>query len=79
MKQTISILGCGWLGAPLAYSLLKKGFDVKGSTTSVEKVALLKESGIEPFLINIENLQINIDEFLKAEILIIAIPSLFHY
>jgi 3-hydroxyisobutyrate dehydrogenase-like beta-hydroxyacid dehydrogenase len=29
----ISILGCGWLGFPLAKALLKDGFTVKGSTT----------------------------------------------
>ena len=28
MKQ-ISILGCGWLGSPLAKSLLEKGFSVE--------------------------------------------------
>jgi len=47
----ISILGCGWLGLPLAKALLKNEFSVKGSTTSVEKLSVLKNSGIEPFLI----------------------------
>jgi UDP-N-acetyl-D-mannosaminuronate dehydrogenase len=32
MKQ-ISILGCGWLGLPLAKALLQKGFSVHGSKT----------------------------------------------
>jgi len=47
----ISILGCGWLGLPLAKALLKNEFSVKGSTTSIEKLSVLKNSGIEPFLI----------------------------
>ena len=34
----VSILGCGWLGLPLAKSLIEKGFSVNGSTTSVEKI-----------------------------------------
>lgn len=49
----ISILGCGWLGLPLAKALLENGFSVNGSTTSVEKISGLKKSGINPFLINV--------------------------
>ncbi len=37
-KTDNSILGCGWLGKPLAVSLLDEGFNVKGSTTSEEKL-----------------------------------------
>ena len=50
MKQ-ISILGCGWLGFPLAKRLLQEGFAVKGSTTSAEKLAELENAGIQPFLL----------------------------
>ena len=49
----ISILGCGWLGLPLAKALLEKGFSVNGSTTSTEKLSVLENSGISPFLINL--------------------------
>ena len=49
----ISILGCGWLGLPLAKALLNKGFQVSGSTTTVERLSLLKNEGINPFLIDI--------------------------
>lgn len=49
----ISILGCGWLGFPLAKALLLKGFSVKGSTTSSEKLATLEKAGITPFLITL--------------------------
>ena len=76
MKQ-ISILGCGWLGMPLAKSLLEKGFSVKGSTTSLEKISVLESSGIQPFQIVLSEKHINgeIDSFLKnSEILIIDIP-----
>jgi nucleoside-diphosphate-sugar epimerase len=47
----ISILGCGWLGLPLAKALLENGLSIKGSTTSVEKLSVLKNSGIQPYLI----------------------------
>jgi nucleoside-diphosphate-sugar epimerase len=49
----ISILGCGWLGLPLAKDLLGNGFSVKGSTTSTDKISVLDNLGIEAFLINL--------------------------
>jgi nucleoside-diphosphate-sugar epimerase len=73
----ISLLGCGWLGLPLAKSLLEKGFLVKGSTTSEDKLPVLKTAGIRPFLISLGGNEIGseIDLFLQnSEILIIAIP-----
>ena len=76
MKQ-ISILGCGWLGLPLAKSLLEKGFLVKGSTTSIEKISILKNNGITPFQISLgeDKIEGEIDLFLaNSEILIIDIP-----
>ena len=76
MKQ-ISILGCGWLGMPLAKSLLEKGFSIKGSTTSFEKISALESNGIQPFQIELSETEIKgeINSFLKnSEILIIDIP-----
>jgi nucleoside-diphosphate-sugar epimerase len=76
MKQ-ISILGCGWLGLPLAKSLIEKGFSVNGSTTSVEKIAVLEKAGISPFQINLfeDRIEGNLDLFLSnSEVLIIDIP-----
>ena len=76
MKQ-IAILGCGWLGMPLAKSLLEKGFSVKGSTTSLEKISAIQSNGIQPFQIELSETEIKgeIDSFLKnSEILIIDIP-----
>ena len=73
----ISILGCGWLGFPLAKSFLKKGFYVKGSTTSIEKLTVLEQANIEAFLISLYSDSIvgDIETFLKdSEILIIDIP-----
>ncbi len=49
--KTISILGCGWLGLPLASSLARAGWSVKGSTTRAEKIPELLENKIEPFQI----------------------------
>lgn len=76
MRQ-ISILGCGWLGLPLAKKLIEKGNSVKGSTTSENKLPILKNSGINPFLVTLESESVSesINEFLaESEILIIDIP-----
>jgi nucleoside-diphosphate-sugar epimerase len=76
MKQ-ISILGCGWLGLPLAKQLLQKDFIVKGSTTSESKIPLLKNLGVIPFRITISDKAIigSIIDFLEnSELLIINIP-----
>lgn len=73
----ISILGCGWLGLPLAKSLLQNGFPIKGSTTSLEKISLLESEGITPFLVRLEEQQISasVADFLAdSQILIINIP-----
>jgi nucleoside-diphosphate-sugar epimerase len=75
--KTIAILGCGWLGLPLAKSLLSKGFEIKGSTTSESKLEVLKNVGILPFQIQLEAQQIigTIEEFLnESDVLIIDIP-----
>ena len=73
----ISILGCGWLGLPLAKSLLQNGFSIKGSSTSLEKISLLELEGITPFLVRLEEQQISasVADFLAdSQILIINIP-----
>ncbi len=73
----ITILGCGWLGLPLAKSLLSKGYNVKGSTTSATKLKNLKEAEIMPFQIQLNEQEIigNVSDFLhETDVLIIAIP-----
>ncbi|CAA9195078.1 NAD(P)H-binding protein [Flavobacterium collinsii] len=75
--EQISILGCGWLGLPLAEKLIEKGHSVKGSTTSESKLPILEASGIKAFLVAIESESISnsITNFLaESEILIIDIP-----
>jgi nucleoside-diphosphate-sugar epimerase len=73
----ITILGCGWFGLPLAKSLLSKGYNVKGSTTSATKLKTLKEAKIMPFQIQLNEQEIigNVSDFLhETDVLIIAIP-----
>ncbi|MBW4361182.1 NAD-dependent epimerase/dehydratase family protein [Flavobacterium taihuense] len=76
MRQ-ISILGCGWLGLPLAKALLTNGFSVKGSTTTEDKLPVLKAYGIDPFLIALDSKSSTptIEVFLnESKTLVINIP-----
>lgn len=75
--NSISILGCGWLGFPLATSLLTKGYNIKGSSTTASSLDGLKAAGIMPFQIQLKEQEIigNVAEFLdQTAVLIIAIP-----
>ena len=75
MKQ-LSILGCGWLGLPLAKSFIEKGWSVKGSTTSHDKIAVLKEAAVIPYHIELSQSKVTgeFENFLEgSEILIINI------
>lgn len=77
MNKQIAVLGCGWLGLPLAISLVEKGYLVKGSTTSDSKLTQLKSKGIRPYLISLSEHGIsgNIEDFLTdVQLLIINIP-----
>jgi nucleoside-diphosphate-sugar epimerase len=51
--STIAVLGCGWLGLPLAKHLLAQGHRVLGTTTSPEQLPLLAAQGIEAQLIQL--------------------------
>ena len=75
MKKEISILGCGWLGEPLARKLIESGYAIKGSTTTATKINRLSSLGIQAFLIDLGELNNSVADFLDAEVLIIAIPS----
>lgn len=74
--KTVSILGCGWLGWPLAKALKDQGYHVKGSTTSPDKLGQLRNDGIEAYLIDChpQMNQKGIGDFLKTDALFLNIP-----
>lgn len=74
--KRISVLGCGWLGLPLAEKLINEGFEVKGSTTTQQKVVDLEEKGIQPFLIDLDDINAAVvtDFLFNSDVLIINIP-----
>lgn len=75
--MTISILGCGWLGLPLAQHLIHRNHSVKGSTTTQEKVKTLKNRSIEPYKIELSPEIADsktISDFWKSDVLVLNIP-----
>ncbi len=74
--MNISVLGCGWLGFPLAQRFLSSGHHVKGSTTTENKITLLNQNGIESYLIDFPDSlhDETIDEFLQCDLLFLNIP-----
>jgi nucleoside-diphosphate-sugar epimerase len=74
-QRSISILGCGWLGKPLAEHFIGKKWRVLASTTSTEKIDVLEKSGIEAFQIVADGRsELNTPEFFESEILVINVP-----
>jgi nucleoside-diphosphate-sugar epimerase len=76
-KVHISVMGCGWLGLPLAEGLVKSGYQVNGSTTSESKLAILRQAGINPFLIDLADASLDtsaLANFLRADVLVLNIP-----
>lgn len=70
----VAILGCGWLGLPLAVELLKSGYQVNGSATSIEKRNTLIDTGINSFILDLDSFENNLNDFLNVDELIITIP-----
>ena len=76
--KKISILGCGWLGLPLAERLLghPAQYVVKGSTTTPEKRPLLASAGLDPYLISFTPSPQGerLEAFLASDYLVVDIP-----
>ncbi len=81
--KSISIIGCGWLGLEVAKFFVEKGIQVKGSTTSKEKMESLEKEGIKAYHLKLDEKTIhkferNSEEFFKdffqTDICLINIP-----
>ena len=72
----VAVVGCGWLGQPLAVLLLKNNYKVFGTTTSIEKIPDLKKLGIFSFLFDFNTSFLNQElTFLnQIDVLILNIP-----
>ncbi|NVO33044.1 NAD(P)H-binding protein [Hymenobacter lapidiphilus] len=50
---TVAVLGCGWLGLPLAQALMAAGYPMRGTTTTPSQLLALHNAGIQPFLLRL--------------------------
>jgi nucleoside-diphosphate-sugar epimerase len=74
--QSISVLGAGWLGWPLAKHLKKLNYAIKTSTTTPEKVSLLQIDELQPALLIVDQGEITISDpsFFYTDLIILNIP-----
>ncbi len=72
----IAVIGCGWLGLPLAKQLQDLGYLINGSTTNESKLSVLADYQINPFLIKLgdEVDATQLQKFLKVDLLIVNVP-----
>ena len=49
-SMKIAVIGCGWLGLPLAKHLMDLGHEVHGSTTRGSHLSVLADNGIQGFV-----------------------------
>lgn len=72
--KSVAIVGCGWLGLPLAQYLIHRGFEVKGSTRSASKMELLANHGIESYQLDLSEGAAIPEQLLHARSLVINFP-----
>ncbi|MBY6188524.1 SDR family oxidoreductase [Marinobacter hydrocarbonoclasticus] len=74
--QSITIVGCGWLGLSLAQQLQSLGYPVRGSSRNEATLAQLATLGIPGFRLSIdEALESDaLDELFDAEVLFANVP-----
>ena len=73
--MNISVLGCGWLGLPLAAELASRGHRVRGSVTHIDKSGVLAEAGVEGHKLELSPTpKGDTDGFFDADVLVITLP-----
>ena len=74
-NNSISILGSGWLGLPLAEYFVRSGYRVNASTRSKDRLPVIESVGAKAHLLDIENQSADGQAFLNSQILVINITS----
>lgn len=73
--MTISIIGLGWLGLPLAEHLRAQGHTVRGSTTTPDKLTALRQQGFEAHLLRLSpQPDGDLPPLLDADTLVVNVP-----
>ncbi|AIJ06770.1 MULTISPECIES: SDR family oxidoreductase [Edwardsiella] len=77
--QRVAIVGLGWLGMPLALSLMARGYQVVGSKTTPDGVEAARMSGVECYPLRLAP-QLECDDedlaqLLSVDALVITLPA----
>ena len=52
-RGSVAVVGCGWLGLPLAEHLAARGYEVHGSTTRPDRLESLRRAGARAYLVRL--------------------------
>ncbi|EXU75195.1 SDR family oxidoreductase [Erwinia mallotivora] len=78
MKR-VAIVGLGWLGMPLAMSLMARGWQVAGTKTTADGVEAARMCGVESYCLRLTPELIceadELEALLKADALVITLPA----
>lgn len=73
--KTVSVLGCGWFGMPLARRLVADGHTVLGSTTDPAKLPEIRKTGARAFTVRIEpERPPGAGEFFRSGVVVVNFP-----
>ena len=72
--KSVSIVGLGWLGLPLAQYLKQQGWAVKGTKQTEDDAQAMKKLGIDCYLFTLTQSEFP-SEIVQAEALVINIPA----
>lgn len=78
MKK-VAIVGLGWLGMPLALSLMSRGWQVTGSKTTQDGVEAARMCGIDGYPLRLEPQLVcdteDLDALMNVDALVITLPA----
>lgn len=74
MSNTITIIGCGWLGNQISERLISKGHTVIGTARTERSLDKIKQSGAEAVMFDVDSEELDID-FISNKIIIALPPS----
>jgi len=70
----IGIVGCGWLGEPLAYSLLEKEYTIHGTSRDIHKIQTLEKKGIIMHHLDLSYEHFDRDWLRHIDLIILNVP-----
>lgn len=75
-RPRILILGCGWVGYPLALTCKNEGYSLNVSTTQTKKLAILRAAQLNPFLLSLPCNETSdlLNHMAQADIIVITLP-----